>query len=146
MPSFGALLPDFQRLLALTTLACGLSGGLAWAQDAPGAASGEELYRTHCASCHRDHGRGFWRIYPPLARSDYLLSDVDRAIGIIYQGLEGPIEVNGKTYDREMAAVELADEEVVAVMNYVLHAWDNDGPTVDLARVQRAKARVEAQQ
>jgi len=101
-------------------------------------AQGQQVYQTHCANCHRRSGKGLGKKYPPLAQSDYLLSDPDRAIRVIWFGLEGPIEVNGQTYDEAMAAVELTEQEVADVMNYILHAWGNGGPIVAPERVTSA--------
>lgn len=99
---------------------------------------GQQLYQTHCANCHRRSGKGLGKKFPPLAQSDYLLSDPDRAIRVIWFGLEGSIEVNGQTYDEAMAAVTLTEQEVTDVMNYILHAWGNAGPIIEVERVKAA--------
>jgi mono/diheme cytochrome c family protein len=99
---------------------------------------GQRLYQTHCANCHRRNGQGLGKSYPPLAQADYLLTDPDRAIRVIWFGLKGPIQVNGKTYDNVMAPIKLTEQEVMDVMNYVLHAWGNTGPLLDQARVRAA--------
>lgn len=90
---------------------------------------GEEVYVANCAACHRKSGKGLLGT-PPLAASDYLLEDTERAIGIIRNGMEGDIVVNGKTYKNAMLPVELTDEETADVMNYVLNSWGNQGGTV----------------
>ena len=36
---------------------------------------GKELYVTNCQSCHMEEGQGLEGVYPPLAKSDYLMAD-----------------------------------------------------------------------
>jgi nitrite reductase (NO-forming) len=93
---------------------------------------------VHCSKCHRRSGRGRGKSFLPLAQSGYLLVDPDRAIRVIWFGLAGPITVNGQRYDAAMAPVSLTEQEVADVMNYVLHAWGNQGPLIDTTRVQAA--------
>ncbi len=95
---------------------------------------GEEIYVSNCAACHRKNGKGLFGT-PPLAESDYLLADTDRAIRIIRNGIEGDILVNGKAYKNAMLPVELTDEETADVMNYILNSWGNEGGTVTVERV-----------
>lgn len=95
---------------------------------------GEELYVTNCVVCHRKNGKGLFGT-PPLAESDYLLEDADRAIRIIRNGKEGEIIVNGKAYKNAMLPVELTDEETADVMNYILNSWGNEGGTVTVELV-----------
>src|SRR5688572_14686485 len=44
---------------------------------------GQELYVRNCFACHQLDGAGVPGIFPPLAKSDYLLADVDRAIRVV---------------------------------------------------------------
>lgn len=139
---FAPYLASMQRLILF--LLFGLGAQMAYSQT-PAAdhilnsiERGQQLYQTHCANCHRRSGKGLGKNYPPLAQSDYLLADPDRAIRVVWFGLDGPIEVNGKTYDNAMAAVALSEQELADVMNYILHAWGNSGPLIDSARVKRA--------
>ena len=39
-----------------------------------------------CFACHQAEGQGIPNAFPPLAKSDYLNADVDRAIGIVLHG------------------------------------------------------------
>ena len=34
---------------------------------------GEEIYTDMCVSCHLPNGEGKAKVYPPLAKSDYLM-------------------------------------------------------------------------
>lgn len=90
-------------------------------------ARGRETYITYCLSCHLDQGEGIEGIYPPLAKSDYLMADKNRAARQILYGASGEMIVNGKTYTGEMTGVELTDQEVSDVMNYIRNSFGNKG-------------------
>ena len=66
-------------------------------------------------------------IFPPLAGSDYLLADRERAIRVILKGLTGPIVVNGVKIDSAMPPQEatLTDAQVADVVNYVRSHFGN---------------------
>ena len=72
-------------------------------------ARGKDIYTAQCMSCHQEQGEGIEDIYPPLAKSDYLMADKKRSIQQIIHGASGEIKVNGKTYNGEMPAFELTD-------------------------------------
>jgi len=101
---------------------------------------GKEVY-AKCIACHQENGEGVEGSFPPLANSDYLLADKNRAIKNILNGLEGEITVNGVTYGTAvpMAANVLTDEETVDIMNYILNSWGNEGGTITLEDVTDAK-------
>ena len=44
--------------------------------------------------------------------------------------------VNGKTYNGEMPAVDLTDEQVSDVLNYVRNSWGNKGGAVTPTEVK----------
>ena len=86
---------------------------------------GESVYQANCASCHMPEGEGLEAVFPPLAKTDYV-KNANRAIGIILNGQEGEISVNGKTYNTPMAALpQLTDQEVADVLNFVRNSWGN---------------------
>jgi glucose/arabinose dehydrogenase len=75
-----------------------------------------------------------------LAGSDYLLADIDRAIRIVCEGLNGEITVNARRYAGVMPPAILQDEEVASVLNYVLRNWGNAGPEVTSEQVKKVRA------
>lgn len=101
-------------------------------------AAGEKIYTSLCISCHQKNGEGVVGAFPPLANSDYLLSDINRSIDIVKNGMQGEIVVNGQTYNGIMANQGLTDEEVRDVTNYILNAWGNKGGEVSLDEVKTA--------
>src|SRR5690606_21028136 len=58
---------------------------------------GRNIYMGTCFACHQGEGQGIPNAFPPLANSDYLNADVDRAIDAVLYGLSGEIVVNGNT-------------------------------------------------
>jgi nitrite reductase (NO-forming) len=93
-------------------------------------ARGKDVYAAQCMSCHQENGEGIEEAFPPLAKSDYLMADKKRSITQILKGLTGEIKVNGKTYNGDMPAFDLTDEEVSDVLNYVRNSWGNKGDAV----------------
>jgi mono/diheme cytochrome c family protein len=100
-------------------------------------ARGKEIYTVQCMSCHMEQGEGMEGVFPPLAKSDYLMADKKRSIQQVLHGVSGEIKVNGVTYNGEMAAIDLTDEEVSDVLNYVRNSWGNKG---DAVKPEEAKA------
>ena len=88
-------------------------------------ADGAGIYQDFCVQCHLDSGEGVSGVFPPLAASDYLLNNIDLSIKGIKYGLNGPIKVNGETYDGVMQNQGLEEEEIADVMNYILNSWNN---------------------
>lgn len=86
---------------------------------------GNEIYTDFCISCHLPNGEGVESVFPPLAKSDYLIKNREGSIRGIKYGQEGEIVVNGKTYNGMMAALGLSDDEVADVMNYIANSWGN---------------------
>ena len=86
---------------------------------------GKDKYMATCSACHQADGKGIENAFPPLANSDYLNADVDRAIDIVLHGKTGEITVNGKKYNSVMTAQALTDEEVSNVLTYVYNSWGN---------------------
>ena len=89
-------------------------------------ADGEEIYVDFCIQCHLDRGQGEPGKIPPLARSDYLIKDVNHSISGVKYGLRGPIVVNGEEYNGVMENQGLDDTEIADVMNYILNSWGNE--------------------
>jgi len=102
---------------------------------------GREVYITYCLSCHMDQGEGIEGVYPPLAKSDYLMADKARAIRQVIYGATGEMTVNGKKYNVEMTAVDIGNSEVSDVMNYILNSFGNKGGVITPEQVaaQRKK-------
>jgi nitrite reductase (NO-forming) len=104
-------------------------------------ANGKEIYLAQCLSCHQEQGEGIEDVYPPLAKSDYLMADKNRSIQQVLSGITGEIKVNGKTYNGEMSSFDLTDQQVSDVLNYVRNSFGNKGAAITSEEVAKAKQK-----
>jgi len=92
---------------------------------------GQELYHWYCGACHQRDGKGASGRFPPLAGVDWVTGDKKRLIDIVLNGLEGPIEVGGESYDNVMPQNSfLSDEQISDVLNYIRNNFGNEGSKV----------------
>jgi mono/diheme cytochrome c family protein len=97
---------------------------------------GKSVYAKTCITCHQATGLGVPGVFPPLAKSDYLNADVNRAIKQIIKGANGPIVVNGKKYTTPMPPQSLNDQQIADVLTYVYASWGNSKEIVTPAMVK----------
>ena len=113
------------------------AAGKAAAAGEPVAASGEQVYATHCAACHQPSGQGLPGIYPPLA-DNAAVNDADPTAHIhaVLYGLQGKV-IGGVAYPVPMQPFKdiLSDEDIAAVVNHERSAWGNHGDPVTPAQV-----------
>ena len=64
------------------------------------------------------------------------MADKARSINQIIKGASGEMTVNGKTYNGEMPGVDLTDEQVSDVLNYIRNSWENKGEAVTPTEVK----------
>ena len=108
-------------------------------------AAGETLFQGTCSTCHQVSGSGLPGVFPPLAGSDFLMADKARSIGIVLNGLSGPVTVNGTDYDSVMPPMrQLNDDEVAHILTYVRNSWGNGGDAVTAEEVAEVRATTEA--
>ena len=91
-------------------------------------------------ACHQPNGEGIPGAFPPVAKSDYLNADPIRGVEAIVHGLEGPIKVNGESFNSVMPAMDLTDDQIANVMTYLLNSWDNKGGEITVEQVQKVRA------
>ncbi len=117
------------------------SGAQSESSADPVMARGEGVYYANCVACHLPGGTGLEGAFPPLAGSDYLEGGSARVIATVLYGNEGPITVNGVQYNGVMPGFAyLSDDEVAAVVTYVMGSWGNDFPPVQPADVAAVRA------
>lgn len=100
---------------------------------------GKGIYDGTCTVCHMGEGQGLPGVFPPLAKSDFLMADLDRSIKAVIEGLTGEIEVNGVKYNGVMQASGLDDKDIADVLNYVRNSWDNKGKIVKESQVTKVR-------
>ena len=101
---------------------------------------GKRVYAQTCFACHQMEGQGLPGVFPPLAKSDYLMADRDRAIRGIIKGQSGEMVVNGQKYNGVMPPVMLSDEQIAQVVTYVMNSWGNSGEIVTVEQVKKVHA------
>lgn len=105
-------------------------------------ALGKNVFESNCLACHQATGEGVPNAFPPLAKSDFLNADHDRAIGILLHGRSGPITVNGKNFDSVMPAIALNNDQIANVLTYVLNSFGNNGGQVTPSQVDKQRKPV----
>ena len=101
---------------------------------------GKRVFAQTCFACHQANGLGLPGVFPPLAKSDYLMADKDRSIRAVTKGLSGPITVNGTPFNGVMPPVMISDEQIAQVLTYVRNEWGNQGEVVTVDEVRRVRA------
>lgn len=130
---------QIQTILCLLTLTPIL---LSFQQDDELKASmvrGKEIFLANCVTCHMQNGEGIEGVYPPLAKSDYLMADKVRAIKQVLEGASGPMTVNGIQYNGFMAGFDLSDREVSDVLNYIKNSWGNKSEAITPEEVKSVR-------
>jgi len=94
-------------------------------------ARGQRVYKNVCLTCHQADGGGVPNMNPPLSKTSYVLGDKKRLIGIVLNGLKGPNEIEGETYNNSMPAqAYLTDLNVADVLTYVRNNFGNKASAI----------------
>jgi nitrite reductase (NO-forming) len=98
--------------------------------------AGEARFTGTCSVCHQANGAGLEGVFPPLAKSEFLMADKQRSIAIALNGLSGKVTVNGKAYDSVMPPMsQLTDDEIANILTFVRNSWGNRGEAVSADEV-----------
>lgn len=104
-------------------------------------ARGKNIYVAQCITCHMEAGEGIEGVYPPLAKSDYLMADKKRSAQQVLYGATGEMKVNGKVYNTEMSAFDLTDQQASDVLNYIRNSFGNKGGAITPEEVKAARKK-----
>lgn len=102
---------------------------------------GARVYAATCATCHQTHGGGQDGKAPTLRGTQYAVGSDVRLVRILMHGLEGPLVIDGTTWNMEMPRFEGNDEDLAAVLTYVRRTWGNGADPVTQGRVEELRAR-----
>jgi mono/diheme cytochrome c family protein len=108
-------------------------------------AEGQRQYSLTCATCHGDNGQGKPGQAPPLAGSEWVITDSSKRVEQIPQlGLNGIIHVKGEEWNLQMAGmgVGLSDSDLAAVLTYIRGSWGNTAAPVSDDDVKAMRALV----
>lgn len=108
---------------------------------------GKELFAKNCAMCHQANGQGLEGVFPPLAKSDFLMkraaqADRSELVSLVDHGKSGKIVVNGKEYNGIMTPVAgLSDEQLAGVLTFVTNTWGNKAKAFTAEEIKTARAK-----
>ena len=107
---------------------------------------GHQLFNLYCSVCHQLDGQGVEGAYPPLVDSEWAQGDKGRLIRLVLNGMTGPLEIKGITYNNVMTPHKfLSDEEIAAVLTFVRQNFENDAEAVTRTEVARVRSATENQ-
>ena len=108
-------------------------------------ALGKAKYDQVCGICHGPDGLGKPNQAPPLALSEWVnVKGYDRLTHIPLVGLAGPLQVEGKDWNLNMAPMgaTLSDTELAAVLTYIRTSWGNKAGEVTPEAVKAVRAAI----
>ena len=101
---------------------------------------GKRLFTSICAACHQPTGQGLPNVFPPLAGSDFLNADKNRAIKIVINGRQGEVVVNGLKFNNSMPSFPLSDDDIANALTFVYNSFGNAGLEVTPEEVKILRA------
>jgi cytochrome c oxidase subunit II len=113
---FDAWLSDQRQAMALASEAAVAAREREWSMEEL-LPMGEEVYVSHCATCHQPDGSGQGIRYPALAGSPITTGDVAQHLEVVMNGVA---DTEMQAWDRQLTDLELA-----AVITYERNAWGN---------------------
>ena len=125
------------------------NGGLRGVPPPPGVArskaeriaQGRRLFTSICAACHQPTGRGMPNVFPPLAGSDFLNADKNRAIQTVIFGRQGEVVVNGLKFNNSMPSFPLNDQDIANALTFVYNSFGNSGLEVTPDEVKALRSQ-----
>ena len=104
---------------------------------------GQELYATYCVSCHQNNGKGDGNRFPPLDSSEWVNGDKKRLVGVLLNGLQQPITINGKVFNNLMPAHSfLPDDQLASLLTYIRQNFNNKSTAITAEDVARERSSV----
>jgi len=107
-----------------------------------GGAQGRKVYDAVCGICHGLDGAGKPGQAPPLAGSEWVTTKgINRLAHIPLEGVAGSIQVGGKEWNLNMAAMgaALSDADLAAVLTYMRTSWGNKAGEVTADDVKKIR-------
>jgi mono/diheme cytochrome c family protein len=96
----------------------------------------------YCLTCHQADGGGVPRMNPPLTQTEYVNGNKQRLIGIVLNGMNIPLEINGDSYENPMAShAFLKDQQIADVLTYVRSSFGNKSTAITAEEVKAVRAK-----
>ena len=109
--------------------------------------AGKTMYEATCLACHQLHGMGQPGLAPPLVDSEWVSGSEQRLIRIVLHGLRGPIKVKGESFEMDMPALGvLDDDQIAAALTYVRREWGHPYEPITPAAVKKVREETAARE
>lgn len=93
--------------------------------------SGAHLYKSYCASCHQDNGKGVNAIFPALDASKIVNGNDAALVKAVLNG------ISKKNSSQVMPSFSfLSDKELAAVLTYIRNNWTNNSSAITTQQVK----------
>jgi mono/diheme cytochrome c family protein len=102
---------------------------------------GKAIYEQTCLPCHQADAGGVPGMTPPLRKSPYVQGAPAKLIGIILQGLNDGVEIDGDTYSNPMPpfGAVLNDEDIADVLSYLRGHFGNKAAPISKPQVGKIR-------
>lgn len=105
---------------------------------------GRDLFTLNCATCHQASGQGEPGKAPRLRFSPWVLESERRLARVVMGGMQGPLSMDGTTWNMEMPAWTANDEDTAAVLTYIRREWGHGAEPVAPATIAALRPEIEA--
>ena len=104
--------------------------------------AGATLYETYCVACHQRDGKGDGSRFPPVAATRWVSGDPGRLIGVVLNGLQGEVEVEGRPFNGVMPPHGfLTDDQVAQLLTFLRQNFGNYAGGITPGEVAEIRAR-----
>ncbi|MCD8739144.1 c-type cytochrome [Mucilaginibacter roseus] len=112
---------------------------------------GAAIFSTTCQTCHGGDGNGIKGLAPPFNKSQWVTGDKRKLIGIVLNGLTGPVEVNDHLYkapeiNGDMPGIggskEISDEDIAQLLSFLRRSWQNKASAVTVKEVSTVRSQL----
>jgi mono/diheme cytochrome c family protein len=102
---------------------------------------GQKIYENTCLTCHQADAGGVPGMTPPLQKSPYVQGPSVKLIGIVLNGLNDGVEIEGETYTNPMPPFSsvLKDQEIADVLTYLRSHFGNKGGPITVMQVSKIR-------
>jgi mono/diheme cytochrome c family protein len=102
---------------------------------------GKAIYEQTCLPCHQADAGGVPGMNPPLQKSPYVQGSPARLIGIVLQGLNDGVEIDGETYSNPMPPFRtvLKDQDIADVLSFLRSHFGNKAGPISPSQVTRIR-------
>jgi mono/diheme cytochrome c family protein len=102
---------------------------------------GQKIYAQTCLTCHQADASGVPGMTPPLQKSPYVQGPSVKLIGIVLNGLNDGVEIEGESYTNPMPPFNavLKDQEIADVLTYLRSHFGNKAGPVTITQVTKIR-------